>query len=304
MSDKVVEVKNVYKSFGKKKIIKDLSFSVDRGEIYGFLGPNGSGKTTTIRMMVGLIGIDKGDIFIEGYDVKKDKIKALEHVGAIIENPELYKYMSGMQNLIHFARMSKTPVSQERINEIVKLVKLEDAINKKVKTYSLGMKQRLGVAQALLHKPSILILDEPTNGLDPEGIHELREYLRYLAKKENISIIISSHLLSEVELICDNIIVIQEGKLIGERTIKNENNSLEEKLDVEIEVDNIDLAKKLINSIGAIKVEKNRIVINLRRDEIPLIINRLIDGGLKIYEVKQITQSLEEVFLSMTKEGK
>ena len=217
-----MRVKNVYKSFGKKKIIKDLSFSVNRGEIYGFLGPNGSGKTTTIRMMVGLIGIDKGDIFIEGYDVKKDKIKALEHVGAIIENPELYKYMSGMKNLIHFARMSKTPVSQERIDEVVKLVKLEHAINKKVKTYSLGMKQRLGVAQALLHSPSILILDEPTNGLDPEGIHELREYLRYLAKKENISIIISSHLLSEVELICDNIIVIQEGKLIGERTIKNE----------------------------------------------------------------------------------
>ena len=304
MSDKVVEVKNVYKSFGKKKIIKDLSFSVNRGEIYGFLGPNGSGKTTTIRMMVGLIGIDKGDIFIEGYDVKKDKIKALEHVGAIIENPELYKYMSGMKNLIHFARMSKTPVSQERIDEVVKLVKLEHAINKKVKTYSLGMKQRLGVAQALLHSPSILILDEPTNGLDPEGINELREYLRYLAKKENISIIISSHLLSEVELICDNIIVIQEGKLIGERTIKNENNNLQEKLDVEIEVDNIDLAKKLVSSVGNIKVEKNKMVISLRRDEIPLIINKLVDGGLKIYEVKQITQSLEEVFLSMTKEEK
>ncbi len=176
-SEPVVRLKNVTKRIGKKTIIDDLTFDVPQGEIFGFLGPNGAGKTTTIRMMVGLMSITQGDIWIQGKSIHSQFKQAIRHVGAIVENPELYKYLSGYRNLIHYARM--TPgVSKQRIDEVVQLVRLEERIHDKVGTYSLGMRQRLGVAQALLHRPSLLILDEPTNGLDPAGIRELRDYLR------------------------------------------------------------------------------------------------------------------------------
>jgi ABC-2 type transport system ATP-binding protein len=177
----VVELHHVSKTIDGEELITDLSFSIHRGEIYGLLGPNGSGKTLTIRMMVGLISMTSGDISIHGYSIRTDRIEALQHVGAIVENPDLYGYMTGMQNLKHFARMYDKPISKERIMEVIDLVELSDAIHRKVKTYSLGMRQRLGIAQALLHRPSVLILDEPTNGLDPAGIHQLRNYLYTLA---------------------------------------------------------------------------------------------------------------------------
>lgn len=168
--DTVVELEGVTKKIRGKTIIDNLSFRVRRGEVYGFLGPNGAGKTTTIRMIVGLMSMTSGRIRIEGHDIRTDRAKAMTHVGAVVENPELYKFMSGRKNLLHFARLSGKSISEERIEEIVRLVELENAIDKKVKNYSLGMRQRLGIAQALLHDPSILILDEPTNGLDPAGI--------------------------------------------------------------------------------------------------------------------------------------
>jgi ABC-2 type transport system ATP-binding protein len=182
MGEPIVSLQHVYKTIGKKEIIRDLSFEIFPGEVYGFLGPNGSGKTTTIRMMTGLISITSGSITIGGYNVATEREKALAHIGAIVENPELYTYMTGMQNLKHFANMARKEVTKERIEQVIRLVELEHAIHKKVKTYSLGMKQRLGIAQALLHEPDVLILDEPTNGLDPAGIRKLRDYLQYLAK--------------------------------------------------------------------------------------------------------------------------
>lgn len=174
-NEPIVSLRNVTKRIGGKAIIDKLSFDVPRGEIFGFLGPNGAGKTTTIRMMVGLMSITEGEIFIDGNNTKTDFEKAIRHVGAIVENPELYKYLSGYNNLVHYARMIPG-ITKHRIDEVVKLVKLENRINDKVSKYSLGMRQRLGVAQAILHKPSLLILDEPTNGLDPAGIRELRDY--------------------------------------------------------------------------------------------------------------------------------
>jgi len=208
-----VEIQNVSKVIKGKTIIDSLSFEVKNGEVFGFLGPNGAGKTTTIRMIVGLMEMTSGDIKISGYSVKKNFEKAVGQVGAIVENPEMYKFLSGYQNLLHYARMSKG-ITKEKIAETVKLVGLTDRIHDKVKTYSLGMRQRLGIAQALLHNPKVLILDEPTNGLDPAGIREIRDYVRMLAQEKDMAVIVSSHLLSEMEMMCDRIGIIQKGKLV------------------------------------------------------------------------------------------
>lgn len=214
----VLELKNVSKIMNGKALVEDISFTINKGEIFGFLGPNGAGKTTTIKMITGLYSISKGEIYIGGKSVKKNFEKALKGVGGIIENPEMYGYLTGRENLKLYARMHGG-ISKERINEVVKLVKLGNRIDDKVSRYSLGMRQRLGVAQALLHNPSLLILDEPTNGLDPMGIKELRETLRDLAEKEGLSVMVSSHLLSEMELMCDRFGIIDGGKMIDIKTI-------------------------------------------------------------------------------------
>ena len=216
----VVQLQNATKRIGNKNIVNDLSFDIPAGEVFGFLGPNGAGKTTTIRMMVGLIKISQGDIIIKGHSITKDFSKAIRSVGAIVENPDLYKYLTGYQNLKHYARMVPG-VSNARINEMVEIMGLKDRIQDKVKTYSLGMRQRLGIAQALLHRPPLLILDEPTNGLDPAGIHELRNYLKKLAHEEGVAVFVSSHLLSEMELMCDRVGVLQNGKLVSIQSIKD-----------------------------------------------------------------------------------
>ena len=191
---KVLEVENLKKSLGKREIIKDISFSIEEGEIFGFLGPNGAGKTTTIRMLVGLIHPNEGSIKICGYDLKKDTEKALKEVGAVVENPELYKYLTGRENLMQIARIRKIP--KESVEETIKLVGLENRIDDKVRKYSLGMKQRLGLAASLLSNPKLLILDEPTNGLDPSGILDFREVVKKAAKEKGMAVFISSHILS------------------------------------------------------------------------------------------------------------
>ena len=193
---KLLECQNLCKSFGKKQILKNVSFEIDEGDILAFIGPNGSGKTTTIKLILGLQSIDEGKVIINGYDIKKDFVKAISNVGAIVENPDTYMYLTGWQNLKLIANMYKG-ITNEKIMEIVKLVDLEKRINDKVSKYSLGMRQRLGIARALINNPNILILDEPTNGLDPEGIKDLRILLKKLAK-EGLGILISSHNLAEL----------------------------------------------------------------------------------------------------------
>lgn len=307
VNDVVVELQNVTKKIKGKTIIDDLSFSVRRGEVYGFLGPNGAGKTTTIRMMVGLMSMTSGNIVIEGHNIRTDRAKAMAHVGAIVENPELYKFMTGRKNLQHFVRMSGKPITEERIKEIVKLVDLENALDKKVKTYSLGMRQRLGVAQALLHNPSILILDEPTNGLDPAGIRELRDYLRHLAKKENISILVSSHLLSEIELMCDRVLIIQNGKFVGERSLDpNEEGEQSQAMAIRFVVDDAAKAMEVLASTDwkASVEEDSAVKVELMHDEVPTAVQKFVQAGVLIYEVRTVAPTLEETFLSMTKGGR
>src|SRR5690606_40126031 len=211
--DVVLQLDKVTKKIGKQTIVDQLSFEVKKGEIVGLLGPNGAGKTTTIRMIVGLIGMTSGEVLINGQSIRSSFSKAIARVGAIVENPEFYSYMTGWDNLKQYQRMIPS-ITVERMKQVVDVVGLTDAMNKKVKSYSLGMRQRLGVAQALLHSPSILILDEPTNGLDPAGIREVRDYVRKLAREEGLSVIVSSHLLSEMEMMCDRIAIIQNGELV------------------------------------------------------------------------------------------
>lgn len=295
-----VVLEHVTKKFGRKTVIDDLSFKIYGGEVFGFLGPNGAGKTTTIRMIVGLMRMTRGNIFIQGHSIKGDFRQAMRQVGAIVENPEMYKFLTGYQNLVHYARMIPG-ISRERINEVVKLVDLEDRIHEKVKKYSLGMRQRLGLAQALLHHPSVLILDEPTNGLDPQGIHDLRSYLRDLSRREGVAVIVSSHLLSEMQLMCDRIGIIQKGKLLSVETVSQFMEEGGGK--VRYTVDDGPKAAQMIKdklALNPAAVRTDAFELAIAYERIPVVVDTLVTGGIRIYGVESVTQSLEDRFLEVT----
>ncbi|MFC7678330.1 ABC transporter ATP-binding protein [Paenibacillus sp. GCM10028914] len=297
MQEPLVRLMGVTKVISSKTLVQDLSLDIPAGQVFGFLGPNGAGKTTTIRMMVGLMSITKGDILIGGHSIRENYEKASSQIGAIVENPEMYKFLSGYKNLVHFARMMPN-ISEERIREVIELVGLTDRIHDKVSTYSLGMRQRLGVAQALLHRPKLLILDEPTNGLDPQGIRELRDYLRMLCREEGTTVFVSSHLLSEMELMCDAVGVIQNGKLIDVRQLRTSEGerSFEE---TAFEVNDVALSEKLLKSISY-RVHGNRIIVRGDRSTIAEINAEFVRGGVQVYGIQPITTSLEDQFLEMT----
>ncbi|MBP2240535.1 ABC-2 type transport system ATP-binding protein [Cytobacillus eiseniae] len=301
--DTLVEIQNVTKTIKGRTIIDSLSFNVNEGEVFGFLGPNGAGKTTTIRMIVGLIGITSGDIKILGHSIKTDFEQAIKHIGGIVENPEMYKFMSGYQNLIHYARMSQG-VTKEKIKETVEFVGLTDRIHDKVKTYSLGMRQRLGLAQCLLHDPKILILDEPTNGLDPAGIREIRDHVRKLARERGMAVIVSSHLLAEMEMMCDRIGIIQQGKLID---VQHMTDFVQGKEKIyEIEVDEKERISEILSQMELpVQATENGIALPLTREKIPGIIKEIVSHDIQIYSVKEVNKTLEDRFLELTskKEG-
>ncbi|WP_145320554.1 MULTISPECIES: ABC transporter ATP-binding protein [Paenibacillus] len=294
----VVRIQGVSKIISSRSLVSDLTLDISPGQVFGFLGPNGAGKTTTIRMMVGLMSISKGDILISGHSVKDEFEQAVAQVGAIVENPEMYKFLTGYQNLVHFARMSPG-VTKERIAETIERVGLTARIHDKVKTYSLGMRQRLGVAQAILHKPKLLVLDEPTNGLDPQGIRELRDYLRQLTQEEGITVFVSSHLLSEMELMCDTVAIIQNGKLIDVRNLRAEAGS-DALIEVAFELNDADRAADLIQ--GA-TVQGNVLVMRVSREQIPDINAKLVSEGFQVYGIRNVTHTLEEQFLQVTGGG-
>jgi len=293
----IVSLRGVTKRIGSRTIIDGLSLDVPRGEVFGFLGPNGSGKTTTIRMMVGLMSLTAGEIVIDGHSIRTDYEQAIRHVGAIVENPEMYKYLTGRQNLLHYARMIPG-ISSKRIDEVVELVGLTGRIEDKVKTYSLGMRQRLGVAQAILHKPSLLILDEPTNGLDPAGIRELRDYLRLLAREEGITVFVSSHLLAEMELMCDRFAIIQSGRLVNVRTLAEIRDSETGAL-VDFDVDRPDAAAEVLAGLGA-RREGAGLVLQTDRNGAAEANAALVAAGIRVYGIRMRTKSLEDQFLEMT----
>ncbi|WP_057915721.1 ABC transporter ATP-binding protein [Peribacillus muralis] len=304
MSDAVLKVQSLTKKIGNATIVDNVSFEIKNNEIFGLLGPNGAGKTTIIRMITGLINRTGGSVMINGNDLDKDFEGAMSQLGAIVENPEFYKYMTGRKNILHYARMSPNDISNERIEEVIKLVKLDHAIDKKVKTYSLGMRQRLGVAQAILHKPSLLIFDEPTNGLDPQGIREFRDYLKVLAS-EGVGILISSHLLSEMQLMCDSFAVIEKGKLIHtkEHMVDEKTETIHQ---VSFAVNDGSLANKILQEqyadISILKFDANTISVSATREQTAQI-NRLFNGNeLDVYEIGITRKSLEDKFFEITEQ--
>lgn len=296
----ILECKNLCKDFGKKKILKNVSLKIEEGDILGFIGPNGAGKTTTIKLILGLQGITKGTVSINGYDIQKNFTNAIEKVGAIVENPDMYMYLSGYDNLKLVANLYKG-VTKERIDKVVKLVKLENRINDKVSKYSLGMRQRLGIAQAILHNPKLLILDEPTNGLDPEGIKEMRELLVKLAQEEKMAILISSHNLAELDNFCNKVCIIKNGEVIETSEISKIKND-ERKTFRIFETNDSKMIEKLIKNIGlAFKtIDDKKIKINIDKDEVPDLIKCLVENDIKIYEVKEEEKTLEEAFFEKT----
>lgn len=301
MGKKVLELKNVSKSFGKRKIIDNLNLEVEEGEIYGFLGPNGSGKTTTIKMILRLINSDFGEIKVNGYDTKKQFEKAMECIGAIVENPDLYKYMSGIDNLRLHARIRN--IDEKRIKEVLELVELKGREKDKVGKYSLGMKQRLGLALTLLHKPKVLILDEPTNGLDPAGIKKLRDILKEISHKEGVAVFVSSHILSEMQLMCDRVAVLDNGKIVKVEKISDTNEEKEEV--VEIKVRNIEKAVKILKEEFNldVKLENNKINITVRTEKLPEVIKKLAIADTEIQLVIPKEHTLEDIFFDATERG-
>lgn len=293
----VLVCKNLYKTIRKKQILKNVSLELNEGDILGFIGPNGAGKTTTIKLILGLQGITSGTVKINGYDIQKDFCRAIERVGTIVENPDLYMYMSGYNNLKMIANLYKN-VDKKRIDEVIKIVGLEKRIKDKVSKYSLGMRQRLGIAQAILHRPNILILDEPTNGLDPEGIKQLRDLLINLAKKEKMGILISSHNLSELESFCTKIAIIKNGENVESASME-EAKKVDGKNIYEIELDKIEGIEGIIKSEHE-SIDKNNIKIYASKEEIPEIIEELVKNKYKIYKVCEESNSLEEAFLKKT----
>lgn len=288
---KLLECQNLYKSFGKKQILKDVSFEIDEGDILAFIGPNGSGKTTTIKLILGLQNIDKGKVTINGFDIEKDFVKSIEKVGAIVENPDTYMYLTGWQNLKLTANLYKD-VSDEKIKEIVKLVDLEGRINDKVSKYSLGMRQRLGIARALINEPNVLILDEPTNGLDPEGIKDLRILLKKLAK-EGMGILISSHNLAELESFCNKVLIIDNGTIIETSEVKEfKNNGNKYTFNVSNTKD--------LDIEGIYEVAKDKFSYNGEKEDIASIVKTLVKKNIDVYEVKMEELTLEEAFLKKT----
>lgn len=294
----VVELKNLSKTIGSKKIIDNLSLSLYPGQITGFLGPNGAGKTTTIRMMVGLMKPSGGDIVIDGKLLADDFEEGLSKVGVIVENPEMYKFMSGYKNLLHFARMHKG-VTKARIDEIINQVGMQNRIHEKVSTYSLGMRQRLGLAQALLHRPKFLILDEPTNGLDPAGIREFRTYLKLIAEKEGVSVFVSSHMLSEIELMCDRIAVIQNGKLVDIRDMTADQES-----HYYIEAFPVESAESMLKAEGfTVEAYNEGFIINAEKTQIPGLVQQIAVHEMQLFAVQPHRKTLEDQFLEMTGGG-
>ena len=300
MKEAALEIINVSKSFGRKKVVDNVNITVYPGEICGFLGPNGAGKTTTIKMVLGLLSIDSGKIKVCGYDVKKNFEKAMENIGAIVENPDMYGYMSAIDNLKLYARIRG--INKDRINEVIKLVDLEKNAKEKVGKYSLGMKQRIGLALTLLHKPKVLILDEPTNGLDPAGIKKLRDILKEISHKENVAILVSSHILSEMELMCDKVTVIDSGKIVKTQKIGQEE---ENETEFVIKVKQEEVAIKTLYEKLNIQVEKKQdgLHFNIIKEDISKVVKELVFNNIDVEGVSEKEKKLEDLFFDATSGG-
>lgn len=300
----VLEIKGLRKKLGKREIIKGIDLELKEGEILGFLGPNGAGKTTTIRMIVGLINPDSGEIKICGESLKNKK-KALKNVGAVVESPELYKYLSGRENLMQIARIRG--VAKEEVNELINLVGLEDRINEKVSKYSLGMKQRLGLAAALIGNPKLLILDEPTNGLDPSGIIDFREVVKKAVREKGISVFISSHILSEVQNLCHRVVFVNHGVVKAIEEINNQHMETEkESLKVVVNTENYEEIISKIKDIAFVSnasYSEDGIDVVIEAQSASKLIKALVELNIEVEEVYKNRVGLEQRYMELVEGG-
>src|SRR4030065_14206 len=300
-NNNIIEVKNLSKHFKELKAVNDLSINVYTGDVFGFLGPNGAGKSTTIRMLLTLISPTKGEIKIFGKSLKKSRIEILRKIGAIVEKPDFYGFLSAYKNLEILAKLSGIESSKKRIMEVLELVGLNKRFKSKVKTFSHGMKQRLGIAQALLHDPELIILDEPTTGLDPQGMKEIRDLIIHLSKDQKKTIFLSSHILYEVEMVADRMIIINKGSAQVEGYVEELLNRSD--LKVTFEVDDTQKVRELIKETSWIQKlnseTKNRVIFSLKNTEIAELNKYMVDNKISVSAVIP-TRSLEEYFLQMT----
>ena len=300
-SEKIIEIENLSKQFKEVKAVDGLNLTVYSGDVFGFLGPNGAGKSTTIRMLVSLITPTEGDIRLFGKSLKNERISILKNIGAIVEKPDFYGYLSAYKNLEILGRLSHTDVSKKRIMQVLEFVGLEKRYKSKVKTYSHGMKQRLGLAQALIHNPDLIILDEPTTGLDPQGMKEIRDLIIHLSKDENKTIFLSSHILSEVEIVATRMIILNKGKKIVEGSVSELLNR--DEMQVTVEVENGSQAEQIVNEskwAAKLKTSVNKkLIFALIQNEISELNKFLVEKDVKVNALVP-TRSLEEYFLDIT----
>ncbi len=297
----IIAVEHLSKSFKKRLAVNDLSFSIAEGEVYGFLGQNGAGKSTTMRMLLGLIFPDKGAIFIRGQRFDNSKRHLLRSIGAIIERPDMYGYLSGWDNLKIFATLTDPNTPDARLHEVLEVVGLNGRENDKFSAYSQGMKQRLGIAVAMVNKPDLLILDEPTNGLDPQGIAEIRNLIRSLSKDHGKTILISSHLLHEMELIASSMLVLHRGKKIADGKVNDLLNPAQTLVEFAIQ-DTTIIMDQLLHSAWASTLDQHAadaLVFKLHPDRIPLLNAWIVEQGGRVKGIRS-KHSLEDYFLSIT----
>lgn len=296
----IIEARNLSKSFGNFAAVQDVSFSIYQGDVYGFLGQNGAGKSTTMRMLLGLIFPDNGSVYIKGIHFNNNSRHLLKHVGAVIERPDLYKYLSGWDNLRMFAKLSGGKITNERLNEVLDVVGLKGREQDKVKGYSQGMKQRLGIAIAMVHNPDLLILDEPTNGLDPQGIYEMRLLIQRLSKDFGKTILISSHLLYEIEQMATRMIIIHKGKKVVEGDVKTLMAPAENLMQVRLQNNNAISAIRSSEWVDLLtNHEGDTYTFKMPQTDMPVLNEWLVSAGLGVLEIKS-THSLESYFLSLT----
>lgn len=297
----IIEVNGLTKTFGEITAVDNLSFTVKEKEVYGFLGENGAGKSTTIRMLLSLVKPASGKIKIFGLDLFKNKNEILRRTGAIIEKPDMYKYLTAFENLKLFANMSGIKPGRQQLMEQLEKVGLAERANSKVKTYSQGMKQRLGIAVALVHNPDLIILDEPMNGLDPQGMADMRNLIHHLSKESGKTVFISSHLLSEMEQVADSLLIIHNGKKMAEGKMLELMHP--GKTEVEIETEDADLLlQELVNTPWVKEFNKlshKKLVLSLNQEELPLLIRAIGQVNVPVYSISH-RHSLEDYFLSLT----
>jgi ABC-type multidrug transport system ATPase subunit len=303
--EKIIEVSSLSKKFKDVNAVNKLDLNVYRGDVFGFLGPNGAGKSTTIRMLLSLISPDEGTIKLFGKELRQHRKEILRKTGAIVEKPDFYGYLSAYKNLEILGRISGYNPERKKIMEILELVGLNKRYKSKVKTYSHGMKQRLGLAQALLHDPELIILDEPTTGLDPQGMKEIRDLIIHLSKEKNKTIFLSSHILHEVEIVADRMIIISRGSAQVEGSVNDLLNA--NKLKVTVEVNDIEKTRVLLNeTVWGSKLDtinNTKLVFDLQAGESALLNNYLVNNGIEVSAIIP-RRSLEEYFLNITEKEK